>query len=72
MASVPKLLLLILVCSYFHSLVAHEGDARSRKVLYVDSMKHNAVCSEPKGAVVIMHSRRVYEAAVPLWLPVTV
>jgi hypothetical protein len=66
MPSVPKLLLLILVCSYYHSLVAHARDPRSRKVLYVDSMKYNAVCSEPKGAVVIMHSCRVYEAAVPL------
>jgi hypothetical protein len=47
-ASVPKLLLLTLLCCY-HSLTSPV------QVLDTDSMKHKAVCSEPKVAVLIMH-----------------
>nr|CAB3447783.1 unnamed protein product [Digitaria exilis] len=45
MASVPKLLLLLFLCSD-HSLIAHAGDAHEYKVLSLDSMKSDAVCSE--------------------------
>ncbi|TVU28292.1 hypothetical protein EJB05_19803, partial [Eragrostis curvula] len=47
MASVPKLLLLALLCSY-HSLVAHAADDRTHKVLDIESMKPKTVCSESK------------------------
>ncbi|TVU28293.1 hypothetical protein EJB05_19804 [Eragrostis curvula] len=47
MASVPKLLLLALLCSY-HSLVAHAADARTHKVLDIESMTPKTVCSESK------------------------
>ncbi|GJM86668.1 hypothetical protein PR202_ga02548 [Eleusine coracana subsp. coracana] len=64
MASVPKLLLLVLLCSCLHSLVAHARDARSHKVLDLESTKPKSVCSEPKavpwsanGTTVRLHHR---------------
>ncbi|TVU28768.1 hypothetical protein EJB05_20301, partial [Eragrostis curvula] len=50
MASVPKLLLVALLCSY-HSVVAHAADVVStHKVLDIESMlKPKSVCSESKG-----------------------
>ncbi|CAL5019321.1 unnamed protein product [Urochloa decumbens] len=47
MASVPKLLALLFFCSC-HSLTAHAGDDQSYKFLSLDSLKSDAVCSEPK------------------------
>jgi hypothetical protein len=55
MASVPKLLLLLLLFWSCHSLVAHAGDDRSYRVLSLDSLNSDAVCSEPKGAVLSVH-----------------
>ncbi|GJN22060.1 hypothetical protein PR202_gb09591 [Eleusine coracana subsp. coracana] len=64
MASVPKLVLLALLCSCYHSLVAHARDARSNKVLDIESMKPKSVCSKPKavpssanGTTVRLHHR---------------
>ncbi|KAK3158940.1 hypothetical protein QOZ80_2AG0143720 [Eleusine coracana subsp. coracana] len=49
MASVPKVLLLVLLCSCYHSLVADAGGgARTHKVLDIDSMKPKTVCSQSK------------------------
>ncbi|CAL4995396.1 unnamed protein product [Urochloa decumbens] len=48
MASVPKLLVLLFLCSC-HSLAAHAGDDhQSYKFLPLDSLKSDGVCSEPK------------------------
>ncbi|CAO1941959.1 unnamed protein product [Urochloa humidicola] len=48
MASVPKLLLLVLLCSY-HTLVAHGGGGHGYTVLSVGSLnKSDSVCSETK------------------------
>lgn len=62
MASVSKLLLLL--CTYLHTLVAHAGDdLRSYRVLPVGSLKSATVnCSEPKvtpsgGVTVPLHHR---------------
>ncbi|RLM79718.1 protein ASPARTIC PROTEASE IN GUARD CELL 2-like isoform X1 [Panicum miliaceum] len=61
MASVPKLLLLLL-CSY-HTLVAHAGVDSSYKLLSIGSLKSDSVCSEPKatpsssGVTVPLHHR---------------
>ncbi|KAF8729634.1 hypothetical protein HU200_017583 [Digitaria exilis] len=49
MASVLKLLPLLLFCSSYHYLIAHAGDDHSYKVLSLDSLKSDAVCSGPKG-----------------------
>ncbi|RLM79036.1 protein ASPARTIC PROTEASE IN GUARD CELL 2-like isoform X2 [Panicum miliaceum] len=62
MASVPKLLLLLLLFWSCHSLVAHVGGDRSYRVLSLDSLKSDAVCSEPKvplsgAATVPLHHR---------------
>ncbi|CAL5019268.1 unnamed protein product [Urochloa decumbens] len=46
MASVPKLLLLVL-CSY-HALVAHAGGDRSYTILSLGSLKSDSVCSKTK------------------------
>ncbi|CAN6253460.1 unnamed protein product [Urochloa humidicola] len=48
MASVPKLLLLFFCSYHFLVLVAHAGDDYSYKVLSLDSLKSDAVCSERK------------------------
>uniref|UniRef100_M8B0Y0 Aspartic proteinase nepenthesin-2 n=1 Tax=Aegilops tauschii TaxID=37682 RepID=M8B0Y0_AEGTA len=65
MASIPKFLLLLL-CTYLHTLVAHGGDnLRSYKVLHAGSLKSATVnCSQPKavssssgGVTVPLHHR---------------
>ncbi|XP_039791240.1 aspartyl protease family protein At5g10770-like [Panicum virgatum] len=61
MASVPKLLLLLL-CSY-HTFVAHAGGDRSYKLLSIGSLNSDSVCSQPKatpssiGVTVPLHHR---------------
>ncbi|EMS67345.1 Aspartic proteinase nepenthesin-2 [Triticum urartu] len=64
MASIPKLVILLL-CTCLHTLVAHEGyDLRTYKVLHAGSLKSAAVnCSQPKvtpssgGVTVPLHHR---------------
>ena len=61
MASVPKLLLLLL-CSY-HTFVAHAGGDRSYKLLSIGSLNSDSVCSQPKGAALSEHAMRDF-----IWL----
>ena len=61
MASVPKLLLLLL-CSY-HTFVAHAGGDRSYKILSIGSLNSDSVCSQPKGAALSEHAMRDF-----IWL----
>ncbi|WVZ73882.1 hypothetical protein U9M48_022139 [Paspalum notatum var. saurae] len=68
MASISKLLLLLLFFSY-HSLIAHAGEDRSYTVLSIGQKTDAAVCSKFKGAVLSVqactHLR--FPLAVPSW-----
>ncbi|CAL5019266.1 unnamed protein product [Urochloa decumbens] len=55
MASVPKLLLLVL-CSY-HALFANAGGDRSYKVVSIDSLKSGSVCPESEALIVSVTSQ---------------
>ncbi|EMS67344.1 Aspartic proteinase nepenthesin-2 [Triticum urartu] len=78
MASIPKLLLLLL-CTYLRTLVAHGGDdLRTYKVLHVGSLKSATVnCSQPKvtpssgGVTVPLHHRHGPCSPVPSTKPPT-
>lgn len=54
MASIPKLVILLL-CTCLHTLLAHGGDdLRTYKVLHAGALKSATVnCSQPQGAVTL-------------------